>query len=426
MALLPSSSGEPLAAPVVLVEDGRGALSPLTDLRPAFAVRTGVFSLFERLTAMGATIAGVVVPDSLAAVARELVAVPVNDVSGVGDALLINARCVLVPPEASGLQPGEALAEAGSNDLIAARVDVSNVAALAERLMTGDVTSALPVRTFRELPAPALLSRPWHVRTFRDRAMAFDMQFAPARHQFAPPASITGGTPAPRSFTAFGAQPLYIHPTAHLCPACVLDLEHGPIWIDAGATIRPGATVLGPAYIGPNSTIIDHALIKAHTSIGPSCKIGGEVGGTIFQGYANKAHEGHLGDSWVGAWANLGAGTTNSNLLNTYGEVIAYATPGGSAERTGEQFLGSIIGDHARLAILSRLMTGALVGTGVMWAASKPITGHIPPFAWVTDAGERTYRTDKFMEVARTVKARRGLTLSAAEEELLRALASGS
>ncbi|MFT3685650.1 MAG: hypothetical protein QM783_12110 [Phycisphaerales bacterium] len=78
---------------------------------------------------------------------------------------------------------------------------------------------------------------------------------------------------------------------------------------------------MGPAYIGSHSTVIERTLVKAHSSIGPWCKVAGEVGGVVFQGFANKAHDGHLGDAFVGEWSNLGAGTTNSNLLNTYGEV---------------------------------------------------------------------------------------------------------
>lgn len=394
-------------------------LSPLTDLRPSFAVRTGVFSLLERVEAAGWSVAGVVVPERLEALARERFAAPVNDASGLEGTLVVNGRCVLVPEGAAALGVGEALVEAGSGDVVAARVDGAGLAALVRGQRPG-------VKTIEELPAPALLSRPWHVRTFRDRAIAFDMQLAPAQHQFAMPAAITGGTPVPRDFVVFGARPLSVHPTARLCPGCIVDLEHGPVWIDAGAVVRPGATVMGPCYVGAHSTVVDHALIKANTSIGPRCKVGGEVGGCIFQGCANKAHEGHLGDSWVGEWSNLGAGTTNSNLLNTYGEVIAYATPKGSPERTGEQFLGSIIGDHARLAICTRLMTGAIVGTGVMWAAGSPVTGHVRPFAWVTDAGERLYRLDKFLDVARTVMGRRAVEVSGAYEAAVRLLARTS
>ena len=107
----------------------------------------------------------------------------------------------------------------------------------------------------------------------------------------------------------------------------VLDAERGPIRIDRGAVIRPGAVICGPCSIGREAVVVDRALIKPDTVIGPVCKVGGEVGGTIFQGYSNKSHEGHLGDSWEGKWVNFGAGTSNSNLLNTYGEVTMQLEP---------------------------------------------------------------------------------------------------
>ena len=104
------------------------------------------------------------------------------------------------------------------------------------------------------------------------------------------------------------------------------------------AVIRPGATIIGPAYIGEHATVLERALIKAHTAVGPWCKVSGEVGGSIFQAYSNKGHEGHLGDSYVGEWVNLGAATTNSNLLNTYSEVVAKV----KASHTG-QFLAEAL-----------------------------------------------------------------------------------
>ena len=146
------------------------------------------------------------------------------------------------------------------------------------------------------------------------------------------------------------------------------------------------------------------------------------MGGTIFQGWANKSHEGHLGDSWVGEWANLGAGTTNSNLLNTYGEVMARAGAGSPTERTGLTFFGSVIGDHVKTAICTRLMTGVTIGTGTMVASSAYVSGAVGAMRWVTDGGEKAYRFEKFMEVARAMMARRKTAPGKAYAEALRAL----
>jgi hypothetical protein len=150
--------------------------------------------------------------------------------------------------------------------------------------------------------------------------------------------------------------------------------------------------------------------------------VAGEVGGTIFQGYANKAHDGHLGDSWIGEWANFGAGTTNSNLLNTYGEVIAQASNGDQRVRTGLKFLGCIVGDHVKFAILTRIMTGSVFGTGSMIAKADAPTC-VGRFEWITEERRQPYRWEKFAEVAEAAMARRTVKMSAAYAKRLKGLA---
>lgn len=114
---------------------------------------------------------------------------------------------------------------------------------------------------------------------------------------------------------------------------------------------------------------------SAQTSIGPFCKVGGEVAGTIFQAYSNKGHYGHRLIHTSASGSTSGAATNNSNLLNTYGEIIAKATPHSSNERTGQQFLGCVLGDHVKTAHGMRIMTGSIVGTATMWAATEPVSG---------------------------------------------------
>jgi UDP-N-acetylglucosamine diphosphorylase/glucosamine-1-phosphate N-acetyltransferase len=202
----------------------------------------------------------------------------------------------------------------------------------------------------------------------------------------------------------------------------VLDSEQGPIHIAEHATVRPGAILIGPCYVGPHATVLERATIRGGTAIGPWCKVNGEVSGTIFQGFANKAHDGYLGDAYVGEWVNLGAGTTVSNLLNTYGEVITKATPGSPNERTGESFLGPVIGDHVKTAICTRIMTGAVLHTGSMFATTAAVCGCVPGFTWATDEGQRSYRLDKFLEVARSAMSRRKVEASEAYVAALTAL----
>ncbi len=376
----------------VLYDDGLGSLAPLTDLRGAMDIRTGVATTLERLAAdPRITLTGLIVPQPLAALTQERHALPVNPPMIAAGTLILNARVPLPPLDAAlGLAPGQRLTSR-TGVTIACRAGANGLA---------DWTTG-PTTTIDDV---GLLERPWDVRRHRDACIAHDL----SRMCEGAPSKIPAGV------THFGSHAIVIDPTARLYPTVVLDCEAGPIHIAAKAVVRPGSILVGPCSIGPGSTVLDRTLVKGQTVIGPSCKVAGEVGGTIFQGFSNKAHDGHLGDSYIGEWVNLGAGTTNSNLLNTYGDVTAKATPHGSHERTGIQFLGSIIGDHVKAAICTRLMTGTVLHTGGMFAQTAPVTGTTPQFAWSTDAGVKPFRFEKFMEVARAAMSRRGITPSPA------------
>ncbi|MHC4869462.1 MAG: hypothetical protein ACYTE2_07240 [Planctomycetota bacterium] len=193
------------------------------------------------------------------------------------------------------------------------------------------------------------------------------------------------------------------------------------IAIAAGAHIGHLAVLRGPVWIGPGSVVADRAQIKANTVIGPVSKVGGEIGATIFQGHANKVHEGHLGDSWIGEWVNFGAGTTNSNLLNTYGEVSMRLDPDGPSERSGRTAMGCIVGDHVKFAILVRIMTGSSFGTGSMIASTDPPRS-VGRFRWLTERGDATYRLEKFLGVMAAAQSRRGVEAGPAYLERLRRL----
>ena len=221
---------------------------------------------------------------------------------------------------------------------------------------------------------------------------------------------------------SFGDHRIDVHPGASLLPGVVLDASMGAIRIEEGAVIHPNAVLIGPCWIGKESRVYEHTLIRMNTSIGPMCKVSGEIGGTIFQGYSNKCHTGHLGDSVIGEWVNFGAGTSNSNLLNTYGEVIV-TNLDGKRYKTERQYVGCFIGDHVKFAIETRIMTGTIVGTGAMIASSAPVPSPTQRFAWLTDKGERQYQIEKFLDVAKTVMKRREQELDSATEAMLRSLA---
>jgi UDP-N-acetylglucosamine diphosphorylase/glucosamine-1-phosphate N-acetyltransferase len=395
--------------PVVLFDDGHGATAPLTDLRASFMLRTGALTTLERLRRM--------MPNrkfrvwtraSVEAITRETTDLTVNE-PATGLVLLFNGRCPLPPASVHELQEGEGLIDEATGDLIAA-------------LLKGEDANALilggrpAVPHAKRVKDAVLISRPWHVRTHRDACIKADLALLLGE----------GRGELPTGALKVGDARISISQTAKIYPGTLFDVEQGPIVIDHDAVVRPGAQLIGPCYVGPHSTVLERATIRPFTAIGPWCKVNGEVGGTIFQGFANKAHDGYLGDSYVGEWVNLGAGTTNSNLLNTYGETIAQATPGGKHERTGQQFLGAIIGDHVKTAICTRIMTASVLHTGGMFATTAAVSGCTPPFAWATDAGTKSYRFEKFLEVVQAQMSRRKLTPSPAYIARLKDLANTS
>jgi UDP-N-acetylglucosamine diphosphorylase/glucosamine-1-phosphate N-acetyltransferase len=368
----------------------------MTDLRPSFAVRTGADTTLERIVRVfNLPLAGVRVPDELAGVAREASRVPLLNAYEDDDALLVNGRCPLPDPAWAKLGIGEALVEPGTGAVVAARMTAGDAGSFFRSMELPTDASQ------QESERQELLNQPWDAVRFRDAAIAVDLM------------ALTDQRPGRKSpFEIAGDHPVWIDPTASIARSAVLDASDGPIRIGAGVTIRHGAIVLGPSSIGDGSTILEHALIKGTTSIGPRCKVAGELDGVIIQGFTNKAHDGHIGDAWLGSWINLGAGTTNSNLLNTYGEVTAQARPDARRVRTGMTFLGSVLGDHVKSSIGTQLMTGAVVGTGSMLASTAPPPACVGRFEWITDAGRSRFRLDKFLQTAGAMLGRREIPLT--------------
>ena len=164
---------------------------------------------------------------------------------------------------------------------------------------------------------------------------------------------------------------IHIGANASVQAGCVLDATQGPIIIGERADIQ-WSHLQGPVFIGADC-VINGARVRAGSSIGHACKIGGEISASIFQSRVNKAHDGFVGHSWAGRWVNFGALATTSNLKNSYGQVRFSPTLETSLD-TGEQFLGSLVGDHTKIGIGQMLTTGSHIGRAATFlvAASRP------------------------------------------------------
>ena len=400
----PSAQDHP---PLVVVDDGRGAFGPLTDLRAAFELRAGVGTILERIeAAVGRRAASLLVDASIAPLVAESTGRAVNAIPDCGTCLVVNGR--LLSASHARVPHGEVHATA-EGQFVAG-------------WMSRDDAQALRIPRATHTVDARLAAAPWDITTAVAATLAEDLTEhmadalgVPSRHR---------RHLRPDEGQSFGTQPIVIDPTASIGPLCVIDASKGPVVIGPGVVIRPLSVLVGPCAILEASTVAERSLIKASTVIGPHCRAGGEIGGTIFQGFSNKSHDGHLGDSFVGEWVNIGAGSDNSNLLNTYGEVIVRLEPDGGLLRTGRQFWGSVIGDHAKLAIGTRLMTGTTIGTGAMIASSRSPATLVPRFAWITDGqdGPKSFRVDKFLDTARAMMSRRGRAPGPALEARLRAI----
>ena len=200
---------------------------------------------------------------------------------------------------------------------------------------------------------------------------------------------------------------LHVEAGATVEPFTVFDTTLGPILVRRGATVHAFTRVVGPCYVGEHSSVSADRV--SGCSIGERCRVHGEISATVVLGHANKSHDGFVGHSYLGRWVNLGAGTTTSNLKNTYGTVALW-TPDGVRD-TGLQFLGSLLGDHAKTGIGLRLTTGSVVGAGANVYGSTMPGKHVPPFSWGEAASLGAYRLDKLLEVTERAMARRDVAL---------------
>ncbi|MGE3800737.1 MAG: putative sugar nucleotidyl transferase [Candidatus Kapaibacterium sp.] len=221
----------------------------------------------------------------------------------------------------------------------------------------------------------------------------------------------------PAGVSRVGGGGLYFGEDVSVAPGVVFDTTDGPIILCDGVKVMANSVIQGPCFIGANSTVKIGAKIYHGTSIGPWCKVGGEIENSIILGYSNKQHDGFLGHSYLGAWVNLGADTNTSDLKNNYGMIRV--TLRGEEIDTGQMFLGALIGDHSKSGINTMLNTGTVVGP-----FANIFGGGFPPkeissYAWCNVSEIVPYRLDKALELAERVMKRRNVDLTPEERGVL-------
>jgi len=392
-------------------EDVRFRFQPLSFSRPLWDLRCGMTSLGEKLVAKISAIDIVYfVPAYMADAYRTRVDRPVNSVSELrgDDLLIVDPRVKADAFDVEGVGPGQV----GLDDdgrVLYARIPRQEAA----KLPAGDIETFLAAAKAK-LPNVKSNLPTWNY--LWDLILANAEQIT-ADYGAAGRSGIEGKVERP-SVIRGSAKDIYVAPGAVVHPMAVIDAEHGPIYIDEGAVVHPFSRIEGPCYVGKKSLLLG-AKCREGNSIGPACRIGGEVEESIIHGYSNKYHDGFLGHAYVGEWVNLGALTTNSDLKNDY-TTVSIMLDGRRSLDTGSPKVGSLIGDHVKTSIGTLLNTGSYVGSmALIMATGKPLPKFIPSFAWLIDGlVTKGFGKGKLYETARTAMSRRGREWTAAEQVL--------
>ncbi|MEY2799303.1 MAG: hypothetical protein RI934_291 [Bacteroidota bacterium] len=202
----------------------------------------------------------------------------------------------------------------------------------------------------------------------------------------------------------------------------IFNTETGPIYIAKDAEVLEGAIIRGPFALGEHAVVKMAAKIYGATTIGPHSKVGGEIQNAVIFGFSNKGHDGYLGNSVIGEWCNIGADSNNSNLKNNYAEVKLWNYRSQNFKKTGLQFCGLIMADHAKCGINTMFNTGTVVGVSCnIFGAGFP-RNFVADFSWGGAHGFETYTLNKVFEVAEKVFERRGMEFNQIEKDILTAV----
>ena len=389
----------------------RSNFYPLTFGRPIWELRCGFGSLGDKLAAkVRATDVACFLPDYMAQAYRETTQWLVNDMSALaGDDLLIvdpriRADSFDVAPEGSsevGLD--------GDGNVLYARVARADLAQLPAETIGGflDAARAHLPNVSASLPTWKYI---WDLILANPAEITAD--FASAGRS-----GIEGAVEEPGAIRGSTGD-VYVAPGAVVHPMVVIDASGGPVYIDRDVEVHPFTRIEGPCYVGPE-TILLGAKCREGNSIGPMCRIGGEVEESIIHGCSNKYHDGFVGHAYVGEWVNLGALTTNSDLKNDYSNVSVTLGHRRTVD-TGSTKVGSLIGDHVKTSIGTLLNTGSYVGSmALVMATGEPLPKFIPSFAWFLK-GQVTkgFGRAKLYETAQAVLSRRGRQWTEAQQAM--------
>ncbi len=354
---------------IVCFEDELTAqLAPITTGRPAYAIHCASFSLLDWLQRLKSPVSAYVRPHLTTIQELDYQLTPISDPLARGPLLLVNAR--LVPSQSNASVLSQLMKQSQP-------CQISDPTGLLAAVVPAGWQSDSPAQggdqacsfiealrlAGQQQPATAarLTSFQWphDVVQWHMRLMAENLQLRLLEGDYQ---QMQDGV-----FVASGAK---------IGSHAIIDTKAGPILLDEDVQVGPFCYLSGPVYAGPSSRIIEHAALKDGVALGSTVKIGGEVEASIIESFSNKQHHGFLGHSYLGSWINLGAGTCNSDLKNTYGKInMEYQ---GQRVSTDMQFMGCVMGDYAKTAINTGIFTGKVIGVASMLYGF--VTSNVPSF----------------------------------------------
>ncbi|HUT58492.1 MAG TPA: putative sugar nucleotidyl transferase [Phycisphaerae bacterium] len=400
----------------VVLYDGpaetRARFHPLSLSRPVWELRCGMRSIGDKLLEkVGAADVACFVPDYMAAACRQRTEHKVNDPTTLAgdDLLVVHGRVKAEGFNVAAAGPSE-VHVADDGEVLAARIAEQDLGKLGG---PKDVESLLAAAKAKLPNVPSKLDTwdyTWDLVLANPEVLVADFKAAGR-------SGIEGTVEQPNAIRGSGKD-VYVAGGATVHPMVVIDAEHGPVYIDADAEVYPFTRIEGPCYVGPRSMLLG-AKCREGMSIGPVCRVGGEVEESIIHGYSNKYHDGFLGHAYVGEWVNLGALTANSDLKNDYSSV-SVTLDGRNAIDTGSTKVGSLIGDHTKTSIGTLFNTGAYVGAmALILATGTPLPKFIPSFSWfLGGAVTKGFGKGKLYETAKVAMGRRKRQWTEADQSM--------
>ncbi len=393
---------------------------PLTMIRPVYVLRAGMVELFRRAERYfeGSTPVFICREQVAPLLAEQYRDIPVNIIKrGEGDLLFVNGRIRNwgdLPKKVGVLKAAAVFRNDGQTIAFCVPASAAGeLPAVASQKEYIDYFAGKGQSIPEHITDATLYTYPWQLVEDIEPEIEADYDF------------LSGSFAAPETVRvhdgAFVVNPdrVYMGDRVEILPGAVIDASHGPVYIGPHVRVEPHAAITGPTSIGPNTIVLAGKITGS--SIGHTCRVGGEVEESIFHAYVNKYHAGFIGHSYVAPWVNFGAMTTNSDLKNNYSSIRV--TVDGAAIDSGSIKVGSFIGDHTKFGIGTLLNTGINIGVCCNIFGGTLVTDkEVPSFRWGGTDNWTDYRFDKALETARRTADRRNCTLSDHEASLLEAV----